>query len=83
MAQQLETVRITIYYEDDCFYISSEDVEGLWLWGRDAALLFGNLGPAIKTLYKDNDNMEIEVRKSLRTKISRWLFCHIRAARCC
>jgi predicted RNase H-like HicB family nuclease len=77
MARRLETVRITISYEDGCFYISSEDVEGLWLWGRDPALLFGNLGPAIKTLYRYNKNMEIEVRESLKTKISRWLLCRI------
>lgn len=69
----IETVRIKISYEDGCFYVSSEDIEGLWLWGHDLEVLFNNIGPAIKILYKYNRGMEVEVRESFSTRISRWL----------
>ncbi|HEX9626105.1 MAG TPA: hypothetical protein VGA00_04130 [Acidiferrobacterales bacterium] len=42
-------------------YVSSEDIEGLWLWGSDPDLLFRNIAPAIKTLYKHNYGIEVIV----------------------
>jgi predicted RNase H-like HicB family nuclease len=71
--QPIETVRIKISCRDGTFYASSDDVEGLWLWGKSPAQLFETIGPAIQTLYKHNRGVEVVVKESFRVKISRWL----------
>ena len=48
------TVNLKIEYRDDRFYVSSADVPGLWLWGKDLDLLMRNVAPAILSLLKYN-----------------------------
>jgi len=65
MADQTErkytTVSIKIEHRNGGFYISSDDVPGLWLWGRDPELLFNDLVPTIQELYKLNQGKIVDV----------------------
>lgn len=56
------TVKIRIENRGGCIYVSSDDVEGLWIWGKDPEQVFQNIIPAIQTLYKYNHGIEVEVR---------------------
>ena len=73
--QPTEIIRITIENRDGCLYISSKDVPGLWLWGKDPEIVVRNIVPAIKTLYRDNRGLEVEVRDvpvSRTSKLLNW-----------
>ena len=72
MTRPTERIRIKITCRDDCFYVSTDDIQGLWLWDKDLNRLLRNVGPAIQVLYKYNKNMIVEVREPLRSKISKW-----------
>jgi hypothetical protein len=61
VAQSIETVRVNVEYREGCVYVSSNDVPGLWLWGKNSAQVFNNIAPAIKILYKYNRGMDVEV----------------------
>ena len=52
----LATVRIKIETRDGTIYITSNDVPGLWLWGRDPDKLFQSVIPTIAEIYKHNNN---------------------------
>lgn len=69
----IETIRIKIENRDGCLYISSDDVPGLWLWGNDPEIVMRNIAPAIKTLYRDNRGLEIEVREAPASLVSKYL----------
>jgi hypothetical protein len=62
--QPIETVRIKIERRGDCVYVSSEDVPGLWLWGKDPDQVLNNIAPAIKALYKHNRGIDVEVEEA-------------------
>ena len=59
--QTIETVRIKIEEREGCVYVSSDDVPGLWLWGKDSDQVLNNVVPAIKVLYKHNRGIDVEV----------------------
>jgi hypothetical protein len=59
--QTIETVRIKIEERERCVYVSSDDVPGLWLWGKDQNRVFNSITPAIKALYKHNRGIDVEV----------------------
>lgn len=71
--QPLETVRIKVEQRDGRFYISSEDVPGLWLWGSDLRTLFEDVAPTIQDLYKMNRGLDVEVHESMGAKFRRWI----------
>ncbi len=59
--QTIETVQVKIEEREGYVYVSSDDVPGLWLWGKDSNQIFNNIAPAIKTLYKHNRGIDVEV----------------------
>lgn len=67
-------VRIKIFFKSGRFYATSEDVEGLWLWHKDAGQLLEMIGPSIKFLYKHNRGIDVEVRETAFSKIFNWIF---------
>ena len=76
-SKPFETVKIKILFREGRFYISSEQIPGLWLWGKDLNTLFENLNPAIQALYKHNRGFEVDVRETFFTMVSRWFLVHI------
>ena len=72
--QPFEIVRIKISKRDGRFYISSDDVPGLWLWGNDLARLLKNIAPAIQYLYKYNRGIEVEVEGPTISKFLLFIF---------
>ncbi len=73
----IETVRIKVVTRDGRLYVSSDDVPGLWLWGKDPEQVFKNIGPAIRVLYKYNRGMEVEVRETFLSKLQRWILIRL------
>lgn len=71
--QPIETVRIKIVKRDGRFYISSDDVPGLWLWGGDLGKLFEDVAPTIQDLYRMNRGMDVEVQESIGARLKRWM----------
>lgn len=43
------------------YYVSSDDVPGLHLYGKNLSRLKSKLETAIKTLFRDNRNVDVEV----------------------
>ena len=64
-----ETVKVKIARRNGCFYISSDDVPGLWLWGKNLEQLLKNTAPAIRTLYKYNRGVDVEVESPALPKM--------------
>lgn len=71
--QQIETVKIKIARRDGRFYISSDDVPGLWLWGSDLGKLFEDVAPTIQDLYRMNRGIDVEVQESIGARLKRWM----------
>ena len=69
----IETVRIEIAKRNDRFYISSVDIPGLWLWGKDLKELFEDLSPSIQYLYKQNRGLDVVVREKPTSRLLRLL----------
>jgi len=44
------------------YWVTSEDVPGLFLAGSDLAQLYKDIAPAIQTLFKSNRGIDVEVR---------------------
>lgn len=64
MASHMHTTLITIrveYHPDGYWAISSKDLPGLMLAGRDIGPLVEDVPAAIKLLYKLNYQMDVEV----------------------
>lgn len=68
------TIRIDIQNRNGTFYITSSDVPGLWLWGKDPDDLFASVVPALKALYEFNEGLLVEVEEAEkpRTPAARW-----------
>lgn len=73
----METVRIKIEHRAGSIYVSSDDVPGLWLWGKDPDQVLNNVAPAIKALYKHNRGIEVEVEEVPVSRVVRWLLRHL------
>lgn len=71
MADQYETVQVKIAYRGRRYYVSSDDLPGLWLWGDDLDELLGDVGPTITDLYKYNRGVDVEVVEIKEGIISR------------
>ena len=70
----LTTVRIKIQTRSDgTVYISSDDMPGLWLWGKDHDQLFRSIVPTIEELYKLNEGRIVKVRKASLSLPACWL----------
>ena len=74
MKRQFEVVRIKIEYRSGIFHLSSDDVPGLWLWGKDPDAVFPDVVPAIKYLYKHNQGRDVIVKEAFFSKALRWAF---------
>ncbi len=75
--QSMETVRIKIEHRAGSIYVSSDDVPGLWLWGKDPDQVLNNVAPAIKALYKHNHGIEVEVEEVPASRVARWVLRHL------
>jgi len=73
----IQTVRIKIAYRSNRFYVSSDDVPGLWLWGSDFGELLKDVGPTIQDLYKFNHGIDVEVKEDLASKFLNWILIHL------
>ncbi len=58
--EPLATIRLETYTKDGILYLSSKDLPGLWLWGRDPKDLYTSVIPAINALYKYNEGLKVE-----------------------
>lgn len=54
-------VRIDVTNKPFGWLITSEDVPGLYLWGRDPEALFADIGPTIASLMWHNESRKVEV----------------------
>ena len=69
----METVHLKILNKDGTVYISSDDVPGLWLWGKDAEQVFESLIPTLKALYEYNRGVIVDIKEApTRTLQERW-----------
>ena len=61
----LAIIRIKIQARHDgTIYISSEDMPGLWLWGKDRDQVFRSIAPTIEELYRLNEGRTVKVREA-------------------
>jgi hypothetical protein len=58
---------------DGTVYISSDDIPGLWLWGRECDQVFRSIAPTIEELYKFNEGRTVKARETLFSLLLRWL----------
>ena len=70
-------ILITVETRGDTIYVSSKDVPGLWLWGKDPEKVFRNIAPAIQALYKHNLDLEVDVREARWSRIMCWVFVRL------
>ncbi len=77
MERQKDVIRLKIEHHEGTIYISSDDLPGLWLWGSDPKEVFDSIAPSIKSLYKLNEGLEVEVKEAKRSKLNRWLFTRL------
>lgn len=71
--ESLATIRIKIHTRrDGIIYISSEDMPGLWLWGRDHDQVFRGIAPTIEELYKLNEGRTVKARETLFSRFLHW-----------
>ena len=72
----LATIRIDIQTRrDGTVYISSDDMPGLWLWGKDHDQVFRSIAPTIEELYRCNKGQAEKVRETPCSQLRRW-FVH-------
>lgn len=69
----LATIRIKIEIRNDgTVYISSNDMPGLWLWGKNQDQVFQSIIPTIEELYKDRQGEAVEVKAAPSSRFARW-----------
>lgn len=69
----LATIRIKIQTRrDGTIYISSDDMPGLWLWGKDHGQVFRSIVPTIEELYRLNEGRAVKAREALSSRLARW-----------
>ena len=69
----LATIHIKIDTRaDGTLYISSDDMPGLWLWGKDHDLVYRSIIPTIEELYKDGQGQTVKAKEAPRSKPERW-----------
>lgn len=66
--RRIATITINIENRNDGLYISSNDMPGLWLWGRDPQQVLQSIIPTIKELYKYNERLSVDVREVEQSK---------------
>lgn len=72
--KRLATIRIKIQtHRDGTVYISSDDMPGLWLWGKDHDQVFRSIAPTIEELYRYNKGQTVKVRKAPLSQSACWL----------
>lgn len=57
---------------DGTVYISSDDMPGLWLWGKDHDLVYRSIIPTIAELYKLNQGEPVKVQAAPISGLARW-----------
>lgn len=77
MTRSTETIRINVRYHEGRYYISSDDIEGLFLCSKDPLALFRDIAPAICFLYKHNHGRDVKVTEPLSTRITRFLITRL------
>ena len=69
----LATIRIKIETRDDgTVYISSNDMPGLWLWGKDQESVFRSIAPTIEELYKLSQGESVKAQIAPVSGFARW-----------
>lgn len=49
---------------DGVLYLSSKDLPGLWLWGKDQEQVFSNVAPTIAKLFELNEGRTVEIKEA-------------------
>ena len=57
---------------DGTVYISSDDLPGLWLWGKDHDLVYRSIIPTIEELYKHGQGRTVKAKEAPQPKSERW-----------
>ena len=57
-------IQIKVDQRGKRFYLSSDEIPGLWLWGKDLEQLQKDLIPTVKYLYKANKGIDIQINNS-------------------
>lgn len=60
--QPMEIVTVRVEQKPAGLFLSSDQVPGLFLWGKDPEAVFADLVPAIRALYLHNRAMRVDVR---------------------
>ena len=58
----IAVIQVNIEEQAGYYYVTSNDIPGLHLWGEDRDRLCNIIIPAIKILYKKNRNLDVEVK---------------------
>lgn len=57
---------------DGVLYLSSKDLPGLWLWGKDREQVFNNVVPTIAKLFELNEGRTVEIKEPCQKAKNRW-----------
>ncbi len=73
LMKPLATIRINIETRNDgTVYISSDDMPGLWLWGKNLEQVFGSIIPTIEELYKHSQGQSVKAQAAPPSRFARW-----------
>ena len=58
--------RVNLQMENrgDTFYVSSSDLPGLFLWGKDVDAVLGKVKPTIRELFRLNRELDVSVQEA-------------------
>jgi hypothetical protein len=57
-------IHINQSIRDGVLYLSSDDLPGLWLWGKDHEQVFRGIIPTIAKLYELNEGRTVEIKEA-------------------
>ena len=66
--------RVNLQMENrgDTFYVSSSDLPGLFLWGKDVDAVLGKVKPTIRELFRLNRELDVSVQETPAERQRGW-----------
>lgn len=59
--ENAQKVRVKLESRSCGLVVTSDDVPGLFLWGKDPERVFADIKPVIQMLFRENENRDVEV----------------------
>ncbi len=82
--QPPKVIRIKCEKRGDTYYVSSKDMPGLWLWGKNKNKLTSDIGPTIEYLLEKNYGIKADVveKKGFWVKRREWISSILPDSKC-